>query len=498
MDDKTPAKPVFDEAAPARDGDEYLRLYANGIREALDPILNGAGSARDLRLFDHVRADPQVWSTLQQRRDAVTSIPFDVAPGDEDDPQSVQAAKELQTQLLALDFDTRCKRMLWGVFYGYGVAEVMWSLKGNMIVFDQIKVRRARRFGFDVDGRLMLRESAARRAERMPDRKFWVMATGADSDDEPYGLGLAHLLYWPAYFKRAGKTAWMTALNKYATPTAVGKFPQGSQQEDIDKLLEALRAIQTDSAIALPERMTAELLESAKSPGLDYKDFHKYMDGIVAKIVLSQTMTTDDGSSRAQSETHMDVRDEVADSDAALLCGSFNEGPVTWWTEWNYGPDVAPPLVRREKIESEDADAAARRDRSLSTMGWHPTTGRISEVYGEGYEYREPAGKRSGGTDAPPKLAGTDPEADAIGGFVDSLIKGGASASAAADLLAPVTDAINSATSFTELAAALDKIELDDDGAGVFRDHLGQAMFAARVGGEVGAELRDGQAMEEA
>lgn len=501
MADEMPEKPEFNEAAPAGDGDEYLQLFADGIRQPEDPILGGAGSAHDLRLFDQVRADAQVYSCLQQRRDAVVSIPFDVAPGDEDDPRSVTAAEDLKADLDALDFDTRCKRMLWGVFYGYAVGEIMWRVDGQRIVFNEIRVRRARRFGFDKDGDLMLRSTTARAAERMPDHKFWVMTTGADTDDEPYGLGLGHLLYWPAYFKRHGLKAWMMALNKYATPTAVGTFPKGTNKDDVAKLLAGLRAIQTDSAFVKPEGMTAELLQSSKSAGIDYKAFHTWLEANVAKIILSQTMTTEDGSSRSQSETHMEVRDEVADSDASLLCGSFNEGPVTWWTAWNYGLDVAPPVVRRQKIEAEDAEAASARDERLAKIGWHPTAERVSDVYGEGYEYRDPVPPAANDdvlllTEEVPALAADDP--DAITEMVNGLMADGTARSAVNDMLAPIADALDGAGSLEELRDQLDAATDDDAALAPFREHLAQAMFAGRIGGEVGADLRDGVPGEEA
>jgi len=210
------SKPVYGEVAPARDSDEFLQLWAGGIREPNDPILRGRG--RDLGFYDQVREDAQVWSTLQQRRDAVASRDWEVVPGD-DRPMSTEAAAQLEKELKAIDFDAKVRRMSWGVFYGYAVAEVLWSAgEGKRIEIGDIAVRRARRFGFDVDGSLMLRRSFNRAEEIMPPGKFWVMSSGCDTDDEPYGFGLAHLLYWPAYFKRNGLTAWMVALDKFGSP----------------------------------------------------------------------------------------------------------------------------------------------------------------------------------------------------------------------------------------------------------------------------------------
>ena len=80
------------------------------------------------------------------------------------------------------------------------------------IIIDKIKVRDRQRFGFDGFGNLRLKTFAQPDGELLPDRKFWNFSTGADHDDEPYGLGLAHWLYWPVFFKRAGIQYWMIFL----------------------------------------------------------------------------------------------------------------------------------------------------------------------------------------------------------------------------------------------------------------------------------------------
>jgi len=478
------------EAAAARDGDEFLNLWLEGIREPEDPILQGRGAAHDLRLFDEVRGDAQVWSTLQQRRDAVVAMPWNVKPGD-DRPASVEAAQELTEQLTALPMDTIARRLLWGVFYGYGVGECLWGIKGNRVTFENIRVRRARRFGFDVDGQLMLRPTINRNPGLMPDKKFWVMSVGSDTDDEPYGLGLAHLLYWPVYFRRHGLRAWMVALDKFALPTAVGRFPSGTAQEDIDKALAALKAIRSNSSIMMPDKFPVDYLESSKSAGMDYHKFHEFLDGMIAKIVLSQTMTTDDGASRAQGEVHMDVRDEVAQADADLLCGSFNEGPATWWTRWNYGEDAAPPLLVREKDEPEDADKAASRDKNLKVVGWVPSEERVRSVYGEGYERAAPSQEPP--EDTPPEeFSEEDGRKDTIADFVDQLIAEGAPQAAAADILAPLLDLVDGTNDLEVLRDRLGDFSFSDDALVPLADHLNRAAFAVRIGGEVGLPLRDG------
>ena len=44
--------------------------------------------------------------------------------------------------------------------------------------------------------------------------------------------------------------------------------------------------------------MTIELIEAARSGTADYEALYERMDKAIAKVVLSQTMTTEDGASR--------------------------------------------------------------------------------------------------------------------------------------------------------------------------------------------------------
>jgi phage gp29-like protein len=109
----------------------------------------------------------------------------------------------------------------------------------------------------------------------------------------------------------------------------------------------------------IPEGTMIELLEAARAGGADYQGMLDTCNEAISKIVLSQTMTTDNGSSESQANVHQDVKDDIVKADADLICSSFNEGPVKWLIDWNF-PGVAYPRVWRQM------DAATKyRFRSL-------------------------------------------------------------------------------------------------------------------------------------
>ena len=153
------------------------------------------------------------------------------------------------------------------------------------------------------------------------------------------------------------------------------------------KVLSALRAIATETGVLLPEGAEVELLEATRSGAADYEAMKNAMDSAIAKIVLSQTMTTDDGSSRSQSETHADVRDMVVKADADLICESFNNTVVKWWFEYNQAafPNAKPPRLYRNIEPEEDLGKRAERDQKISQLGFEPTEEYIKETYGDGW-----------------------------------------------------------------------------------------------------------------
>jgi len=379
------AKPDLREIATTGGGRDITRGFLSALLPPADPVLTGRGGG-DYALYQQVLSDDQVQATFQQRREAVVARDWQVVPG-ADGPLDEAAADFVSAQLDHIGWDRVTRMMLFGVFYGFAVADGLWVERDGRIALDQIKVRDRRRFRFGGDGRLRLLTQRNPQGEELPERKFWHFATGADHDDEPYGLGLGHWLYWPVFFKRNALKFWLVFLEKFGQPTAKGIYPAGATETEIQKLREALGAIHAETGIVLPEGVAIELIEASRSGTADYDTVHQRMNEAIAKIVLGQTMTTEDGSSRAQAEVHYTVRQDLVKADADLVNESFSRGPARWLTEWNFPGAAIPRVVRH--IEAEpDLKPRAERDRLLYEMGFRPSLAYVRNVYGEGWEER--------------------------------------------------------------------------------------------------------------
>ncbi len=134
-------------------------------------------------------------------------------------------------------------------------------------------------------------------------------------------------------------------------PTAAAKLPPGQAQDPIEreKALQAPDAIQSDSGVVIPDSVIIELIEAARSGTADYDALCQRMDKAISKVILSQTMTTDDGSSRSQAEVHQEVQEAVIKSDADLICESLNQQVVSWLTEWNFPNATPAPCMAQDR-----------------------------------------------------------------------------------------------------------------------------------------------------
>ena len=183
----------------------------------------------------------------------------------------------------------------------------------------------------------------------------------------------------------------MQFLEKFGQPTAVGKYPAGASDPEKNRLLQALSAIQSSTAIRIPEGMAIELLEATRSGTADYTALYDRMNAAISKVYLGHSAGADSTPGKLGGEDNAgEVREDLIKADADLVCGSFNRTVAKWLTWYNDGDGVAPPRVWRKTEPPEDLQAAASKDKTLFDMGFKPKITYIKEMYGDGYEVAPP------------------------------------------------------------------------------------------------------------
>ncbi len=124
-------------------------------------------------------------------------------------------AGEVELSLKAINFDQLTRGLLGAILKGFSVAEILWVRMVHAGP-SAVKVKKQRRFRFDIDGRLrMLTRSSPIEGVELPDRKFIVHRHSIDDDDDdPIASALA-----PSCSGRPGSSArcWRTGCRRRAS-----------------------------------------------------------------------------------------------------------------------------------------------------------------------------------------------------------------------------------------------------------------------------------------
>ncbi|MCH9781008.1 MAG: DUF935 domain-containing protein, partial [Alphaproteobacteria bacterium] len=321
---------------------------------------------------------------------AVVARTWQVEPASES-PQDMAAADEVSRQVARLPLEEISLNLLDALLYGYAVSEIVWQLQNDTVTAVEVIARRPDRFVFDVDGNLrLLTGEDQRKGVALPDRKFIVHRFNP-REGEPYGRGLGRQLYWPVYFKRQGLSYWMVFAEKFGAPTLIGRYPEGMSTEEQDQLLSAISSVAQETAMIAPLSAHVELLESARAGSVEtYERLCRYLDEQMSIATLGETLTTTLGNvgARAATETHNEVRGELTDADADLLCETLNASLVRWIVAYNFPAGTGCPRLTRQRPSDRGANLAQKREqiallRDLQQLGYRLSDARVAALLGE-------------------------------------------------------------------------------------------------------------------
>jgi len=340
---------------------DITRNYIGKILLNPDKILASEGERKGIEIYEDMLYEARVFSEMQKRKLAVIGKEWDIEPAS-DDAQDVKVADFIKEVFKKFSYDTARQTLLTGIVTGFKPAEVMWDYSEGDIWIKSLNGGSPRRFVFDIKSNLrLLTWGNMIEGQELPDRKFIVFRNPSDNNS-PYGDGLGRPLYWPIWFKKNGVKFWAVFLDKFGQPTPWGKYPPGTDKDSQDKLLDALKAMQTDQAIITPDTMDVELLEAARASSVDsYDKWEKFWNDAITFIILGQTATTEGTPGKLGSEeARTDIREEIVKSDADLLSECQNDFLIPWLCDYNFPGLKEYPKVWVQTEPPEDLEKLSK------------------------------------------------------------------------------------------------------------------------------------------
>jgi phage gp29-like protein len=348
-----------------------------------DPVLLKRGDSADV--LEDLTADDQVCMAIQNRKLRVLNKQdYEFSPGQAKGKDvSTDAARlcdDLVADLEAINLRNVFSCMLDAPFYGLTVLELIWEPDGGRLRLADIVAKPRKWFGFDDNNSPIFCGNTQAEDQRLPIGKF-VLVRHFPTFENPYGLRLLSRCLWPVAFKRGGIEFLTRFCEKFGMPWVLAKAPRNADRADRMNMANDLASMVQDAVAVLPGGAEVELASASGKAGDLHESYLRRWDKAISKVLMGQTLTAEmDGSgSRAASETHYSVSEDMAEADQFLVSSAMNDIALI------YRNVNAPAGVMASVFaynEPEDYGAQAELDTKLHSVGVRFTKCHFSRRYG--------------------------------------------------------------------------------------------------------------------
>lgn len=316
--------------------------------------------------------DPHYASVLGQRKRAISGVQPTVQAASED-ARDKEIAEWVERHIANHDGMTNLiEDLLDAVGKGFSAVEIEWQTNAEEWTPRAFKYVHQSYFCWDREtgSELLLKDEADVEGVSLKPGK-WLVHYSRIKSGAPWRGGVARVAVFAWMCKAYTLKDWMAWIETYGLPLRVGKYGHEASKADIRELFRAVANIGTDAAAVIPEGMSIEFIDGSKG-GKDpvFENFARWADEQLSKIVIGQTMTTDNGSSNAQAKVHNDVRYDIAASDARAIEGLLNQQLVRIAVDFNFGvPPNGYPKLDLAIAEPEDIASLSAAVSALAGAG---------------------------------------------------------------------------------------------------------------------------------
>lgn len=270
-----------------------------------------------LRHYRDAMIDLHLSGCIMQRKLATMQKVFKImnAAGEEDEEKTKMFKKRWFRQFCNLVLDTP--------YYGYSLIQLGDVVKdSNGIKLEEVKVvpREHVMPEFHVITKDQYGTAESGVDYTQPPISDWCIPVG-----DPYDLGLLLKLVPQTISCRHMEAFWDQFGELFGMPIRIGKTNSRNEGER-SKITTMLENMGSAAWGLFPDGTDIEIKETTRGDAYEVYDKRiERAENRISVAVLGQTMTVKNGSSKSQSQTHMEVFEKIAKSDAMMLAEVINE-----------------------------------------------------------------------------------------------------------------------------------------------------------------------------
>ena len=275
-------------------------------------VRDSGTSLPNMAVYDEMLLDPLIKSALTVKKLGCLATPWKIVPAKNDSGQSdfiENMFSDMDGSVHGLLVDS-----LDALGKGFSVLEKIYVQNSiGQWLLHSAKPKDPALFSFETDrflNILSLRlHLTGEEPQALPKDKFILF-----SHNQKYGAPEGESDLKSAYrhwkMKRELVNQCAAHLEKFASPTVVGKFKRGMPEESQMSLLDSLDRLQRQSAVVHPDDVEVSLLDGSRGGQNGYSEAIDYHNREIARAILGQTLTTEDSrriGSLALGKVHLQV-----------------------------------------------------------------------------------------------------------------------------------------------------------------------------------------------
>lgn len=247
--------------------------------------------------------------------------------------------------------------------------ELVQNAPGALIELINVVDKPAEWFAFSPEHKLKLLSTP--KGELLPEENF-IVAVNRPTSENPYGWAEFAPVFWHTQFSKGGLKLFLAFVEKYGSPFLFGTYGEDATEEQKTDLFNTLVDMVQDAVGIGPEGSALQIIESAsKGASADvFEKLIKICDKAKLINLVGQTLTTDigDSGSRAASETHLKVENEITEGDVEFA-EEFLLNLVKRMLDLNWPGIKQYPVPRLVLKKEEDPDKLMERDLKAQKLG---------------------------------------------------------------------------------------------------------------------------------
>ena len=311
-----------------------------------DPLVEG----QSYRIYEEMRQDEQIKVTLSLKKDFAIGTGWKIDCENEEITEFITNSLKNINETSGMDscFEDILRDILSSYDFGFSLSEPVWELRdfpeGKLYWYKTIKTRPPHGFTITLDdyGDVSRIDQYTDKGPLELDPKIFLHHVYQQEFGNPFGLSDLFSAH-PAWKAKKFIARFMNMyLERYASPTTVGKYKQGMTTNEIARFHAMLETIQQNTVITVPESAIVEFVQSARDASdayikaLDYFNL-QIMRSILVPDLLGIGGAQTSGGSYALGEKHFRMFMGTVEKDRKSLARKFTLKIVRPLVRANFG-----------------------------------------------------------------------------------------------------------------------------------------------------------------